>query len=60
MSSTPRKGRRGSKDDIVTKYTANTNMSKLAKAPDPIGRCLLHDMFRDKEPNEFMINELLK
>jgi hypothetical protein len=60
MSSTPRKGRRGNKDDSISKFAANSNMTLLARAPDPTGRYLLHDMFRDKDPNEFMINELLK
>lgn len=47
-------------DEAISKFQSNSGLTKLAKAPDPIGIYLLHDMFRDLDPNEFMINELLK
>ena len=47
-------------DDHIRSVLGNDKFTELAKVPDPDGRFLLHDEFIEKQPNEFLITELIK
>ena len=47
-------------DDHIRSVLGNDKFTELAKTPDPEGRFLLHDEYIEKQPNEFLISELIK
>lgn len=47
-------------NDNIRTLLGNDKFTALASAPDPEGRFLLHDEFREQQPNDFLITELLK
>jgi len=47
-------------DISIRSILGNDKFTNIAKADDPPGRFLLHDEYREKEPNEYLINELIR
>jgi ankyrin repeat protein len=47
-------------DTSIRSILGNDKFTNIAKADDPPGRFLLHDEYREKEPNEYLINELIR